>query len=642
VTAVLAAGALWCGPPLPADAQSAVPPRVTVAVLPPETSVGDLAGAGMAVGLMSAGIGDVPEEQTYLDISQGNRVNDALYESSLPLQPTSTPSTDDWPAIVRRALEVPAEIEPGLLASTLDAAGVSMRAGPDGGEAAVIATNRLGDVQLSEQFPGCLGRLCPGLTVEYMGLRWLSQLAARARGHDLLIAFAAAPPEDNRALPIGMGGGDIEGNLTSDSTRTDGYVLSTDVAPTILSRYGIGIPEEMDGEPIRSDGRADTAAVDGLGERMAAIPDRRAPVLIACVAGWILLAFAVNRIVFGLRRAAVAWLALSFAYMPLMLLAGAWREPSAIVEGPLVAFGAAILSAVTVRFAWGWRGLAIACVITVLAYAIDVIAGSGLTRLSLLGPNPIYGVRFYGIGNELEALFAVMVPVGVGAGLSALAALGKPFNEGAVLAFLAAGLVGAVVFGVGAFGADVGAAIVLPVGAVVAAASLSREALPGSGSIRPTTRRSLVAAAVILAPLLALALLAFIDLVSGGNSHLTRSVIDAGGASNLADVAERRLRLSAHDFAQAAGNPLFWIVVVGMVAAASQWRRIDGWLEPAPMARAGLIGACAAVIVGTLVNDSGASFLVLGGLALGAAVAYAWSQATAFDSLPRNERVPSG
>jgi len=34
------------------------------------------------------------------------------------------------------------------------------------------------------------------------------------------------------------------------------------------------------------------------------------------------------------------------------------------------------------------------------AYAIDVVAGSGLTKLSLLGPNPIFGVRFYGIGNE--------------------------------------------------------------------------------------------------------------------------------------------------------------------------------------------------------------------------------------------------
>jgi hypothetical protein len=149
-------------------------------------------------------------------------------------------------------------------------------------------------------------------------------------------------------------------------------------------------------------------------------------------------------------------------------------------------------------------------------------------------------------------------------------------------------------------------------------------------------------AALIGAPFIALLLLVFIDLVSGGNAHLTRSVIDAGGASNLANVAERRLRLSANDFAQAAGNPLFWIVVVGIAVAVSQWRRIDAWLAPAPLARAGLIGACAAVAVGVLVNDSGATFLVLGALALGAFVAYTWSQAQGFSSSPRNAREPSG
>ena len=61
--------------------------------------------------------------------------------------------------------------------------------------------------------------------------------------------------------------------------------------------------------------------------------------------------------------------------------------------------------------------MAVACAITVVAYAIDVVAGLRADELSLLGPNPIFGARFYGIGNELEALIAVMVPVAVGAAL---------------------------------------------------------------------------------------------------------------------------------------------------------------------------------------------------------------------------------
>ena len=103
-------------------------------------------------------------------------------------------------------------------------------------------------------------------------------------------------------------------------------------------------------------------------------------------------------------------------------------------------------------------------------------------------------------------------------------------------------------------------------------------------------------------------------------------MLDAGGAGDLADVAQRRLELSAHDFAQAAGNPLFWIVMVGIAVAATRLRRIDAWLRPVPAVRAGLIGACAAVAAGVLVNDSGATFLTLGALALGAALAFAWAQ----------------
>ena len=128
------------------------------------------------------------------------------------------------------------------------------------------------------------------------------------------------------------------------------------------------------------------------------------------------------------RRAGrrIAWLALSFAYMPLMLLAGAAIEPSAAGGGSAGrASGRAALAVADAAAGPGWWALAVACAITVVAYAIDVIAGSALTKLSLLGPNPIFGVRFYGIGNELEALFAVMVPVGVGAGLSVYSGWGR-------------------------------------------------------------------------------------------------------------------------------------------------------------------------------------------------------------------------
>ena len=68
----------------------------------------------------------------------------------------------------------------------------------------------------------------------------------------------ASPPPTGRTdepLPIGIAGRGFDGNLTSDSTRTNGYVLSTDVAPTILERFGVAVPAQMSGQPIRSRGR---------------------------------------------------------------------------------------------------------------------------------------------------------------------------------------------------------------------------------------------------------------------------------------------------------------------------------------------------------------------------------------------------
>jgi hypothetical protein len=624
VCVALTAGVLLCAA---SPAAAAPVPRVIVGVLPAETTVADLADVpGMSVGVMSTGIGEVPPEQTYLDVSQGNRIDEALYDRPLPPVSRTFLSVPGWSQIARRAAAAPADVVPGLLGSSLLDAGIRPEPVPGTGTASLMVVDRSGEI----------GRVVGGevgVGVFSAGIRPARRLARAQAPNGLMVLFAE-PSAGRRLVPVGISGAGFRGNLRSDSTRTDGYVISTDLAPTILRRLGLGIPDEMNGEPIHGVGSLDVSAVDDLASRMSVIPDRREPLLIACLAAWVLAGFLVSRLVFSLRRVAMAWLGLCFAYMPLLLLAGAWLEPSAVAEGLLVGLGSAILASLTARLAGGWRGLAIACAVTVCAYGIDVIAGSGLTRLSLLGPNPIFGARFYGIGNELEALFAVMVPAGVGAGLSAhsgWAGANTGWGRGAsprVAAgwFLAVAAAASIVFAAGRFGADVGAAIVLPVGAVVAAAMAlgDLERFPGSGpGNRSRFRRRVLA--VVATPFIAVLLLALIDLATGGDSHLTRSVLDAG-SGDLGDIAQRRLELSAGDFSQAAANPLFWLVVVGIVVAVARWRRIDAWLDEAPSARAGLIGACAAVAVGVLVNDSGASFLVLGGIALGAFLAFIWAQ----------------
>jgi len=550
-------------------------PGVHLMLLPPETTVEELAEAGFSPGLMSAGLGTVPPEQTYLDIGQGNRVFDSLYDEDLP--PRTSHRRDWWRAVVERAESAPADIVPGLLAATLRKEGAS------------AGSFEISSANLAEASPH--------------------------RG-ELLIAIARPTGRSDDPVPIGIAGRGFDGSLTSDSTRMDGYVLSTDVAPTILRRFGFEIPPQMSGQPIEAEGAIDPAAIEALGARMEVISSRRGPVVGLNVVIWLAALLLVVLLSRGrLARPAVRVAGLAIVYLPLVLLLGAALEPGETAERLLVLLLAPLLAAATLLLLRGYRALAVASGLTVLAYAIDVIAGSPLTSLSLLGPNPGLGVRFYGIGNELEALLAVLVTAGVGAGLAGFAPR-APRRTGAFV-FAASGLLAAFVFAAGRFGADVGAAIVFPVGAGVAVAAIAQRG------------RKPLLLAVVAAPIAVLALLALVDLLSGANAHLTRSVLDAGGLGDLADVAQRRLQLSAHSFVRPV--LLAFLPIVALVAALAYLRRdrLGAWVAGVPTMRAGLVGALAATVVGTLANDSGALLLEIGAAYLLVFTGFAWAESSA-------------
>jgi hypothetical protein len=524
---------------------------------------------------MSAGLGRVPAEQTYLDIGQGNRVFDSLYDAELSraVVPLNRPVTD--PALLRRAESAPAEIAPGLLARTLARAG-------------------------------------RGFEVRDATVARLRRLVTSLRANDLLIAVSRPTGRSDAPLAIGIAGRGFDGDLTSGSTRLDGYVLSTDIAPTILRRLGVDVPSQMSGQPIRAEGEVDPAAVVALGDRMAVVSDRRGPVIGLSLAVWVLaLGLAFGLAGGALARAAVKVVGLAVVYVPLVLLAGAAIEPGETVEMLLAMGGAPGLAALTLVLFGGYRALAVASALTVLACAVDTIAGSPLTALSLMGPNPGLGVRFYGIGNELEAPLTVLVIAGTGAALTGFAPRLAPRPSAA--AFLAVGVCAAFVFAAGRFGADVGAAIVIPLGAASAAAAIA-------------ARRRRTALLVVAVPFVALALLALGDLITGANAHLTRSVLDAGGLGDLGDVAERRLRLSAHSLLRPLTFVFMPLVVLLVALAAVRRDRLRAWLEGRPALRAGLIGAAVATLVGALANDSGALVLEIGAVYLLAFVGFAWAE----------------
>lgn len=354
--------------------------------------------------------------------------------------------------------------------------------------------------------------------------------------------------------------------------------------------------------------------------RLWEVADRRAPVIGVTLLVWLAVfvaAMVAGRERFG--RAAARLLALSLVYLPLVCLAAAALEPSVGAERWLVMLGSPVLAALTLAALGGYLALAVACGATALAYAIDLIGGSALTQLSIVGPDPAGGHRFYGIGNELEACLVVLILVGTGAALSSFSGSGavesrqRWVEARAPAVFLVAAAIFSFVFAYGRYGADVGAAISLPLGAAVAAALSAR-------------RRDLALYAFLL-PIPALILLSAADLITSANAHLTKTVLDAKSGGDLLGVFGHRLSETVSSF----GRP---VLIAGLpvviAAAAIAWLRRDrlaAWLLGRPAMSAALLGALASTLVGTLANDSGALLLEIGGAYLLVFTGFAWAEA---------------
>jgi hypothetical protein len=598
--ALAAAALLALAAPVPAAAEDPPAGRVTVAIVPPGTTPTQLAGIdGMGIGLMSAGIGSVPPEQTYLDISQGTRIAQSLYPNPLPPLPAG-----QWDRVVDRADGAPANITPGLLGQSLRDDGITASADLAAGRARLLAVGE--DGRVAGPPAGA-----EGVIVTRMALPRLEDATGALQEDDLLIAIEQPPPDEDHELTLGIAGRGFGGTLTSDSTRRPGLVTATDLTPTILDAFGVDVPADIDGQEIRGEGSADPSDVEELESRLAAVPDRRIPVVGVAFAAWVAATLIAAVFLGGAAaRSAVRLFMLTLVYLPAMLLVTAALEPSEGMELAIVGAGAPLLGTLTLALGGAWGGLAIASTVTVGAYAIDVIAGSHLTPLSLAGPNPAGGVRFYGIGNELEAVLSPLVLIGTGA---ALTAWGERLSTGRrAWVFVVTAVLAIAAFAPGRFGADVGAAIGLSVGAAVAVAVCLRA-------------RGSALVLIVAAPIAALALLALADLVSGGNSHLTRSVLDAGGFDDLGDVAQRRLSLSADSFTDTGSLPALLLALVAAVVACVKRRAIEGWFAGREGAWAAFVGACAATVIGTLANDSGAKLFVLGAIAIAAYAAFAWA-----------------
>jgi hypothetical protein len=574
-----------------------------------------------ALGYVSAVQGSYSPEQVLLDVSSGARATTSLYDGDLPdaisLRRSGTAGTiTDWAKIAARADTPPADVVPGTLGGGAAAGGGVGYVGIAGSRnrEAIVAADRSGRVDRVSLGPGeSVGGRAKSLWERarlvvvklpggHAGRSALKSLFAARRPRDLVLAIQGPNATPRRLLAAGAAGLDGGRDLRSASTRLDGLVLTTDVVPTVLDRLGARIPSVVAGEPIEARGGRSADDLVSLRKRFGVVGPRRWPVVLGGLVGAIGIVA-----LLGFRRARrIARCALLAAlWLPAVLLATGALAPPAVVELALLALATAALALVADRIVPWPRSIALPAAVAVLAHVVDLALGSNLIDRSLLGPNPLLGARFYGIGNELEITLAVTALLGLGAILVGTGPRTRVWGfalGGATVAFLLSW---------GRLGADVGAALTLGVGTAAAAVVAA-----GRGS-----RRSR-AAIVLAAPAAALAVLAALDLATGGNAHFTRTVLRAGGLDELAQVAQRRFELSYTSLGRGAIGPLVLVAVAALAVGWRRRRRLLANVLEIPAFRAGLYGALAAVVAGALTNDSGPVIFLIGATYLALAVGY--------------------
>lgn len=456
-------------------------------------------------------------------------------------------------------------------------------------------------------------------------------VAARPAAVDLLVvglSEAVGSDEPRLHVAIATGPSFPRGALTSSSTRRPPYVQLIDVAPTVLDRLALPVPEVMDGQPWRVSGAAPSVAelVD---------LDRKAGAQRATTVPFIIVFFSAAVGLFTLacwrRRARLAEIvaltatgALGASYLANLL--PWWRADNPLlallaVVVPL-ALAVALLSAKAPMIFAGW-GLtrraaprdgedhgderqfgapaapaapgpalpaALVCGFVAAALVGDLLTGAGLQISSVAGYSPLVAGRFAGIGNVAFGVLAASV-------LLATAVLARRASAIVVVAVVVVAVDGAP-----PWGSDVGGVLALvPAFFLLAMLRTGRRV-----SIARLAAATLAGAAVV-------AVFALADWTrpAAQRTHLGRFVQDVADGT----AGELLQRKAAAVFGLlflspvTALLPLLVAAVVYLVARPPAPLRAA--FDASPAWRHGLLALGLACLLGFGLNDSGAAIPAL-------------------------------
>jgi hypothetical protein len=450
----------------------------------------------------------------------------------------------------------------------------------------------------------------------HAGLRELRQIVRLRRPGQLVIATQTPPLAPILPLlPIAAAGlgenaGDplrLEGEgLRSDTTNLPNLVAGIDIAPTILDHLGLAIPDAMTGKPFRAEGDRDPASLTPFRDRLDVLGPRRDTALAFVFVGWLILYLAAGAILGReqAKRRVRRIGGLSVLWIPTVILVpAALGNPSEGVEYGVIAGLALLLGFLSDRFVPWPRATLVPAVVGLSVITIDLALGSHLVTRSILGPNPGYGSRFYGVGNELKPALMVLLLAGLAAALT-----GKPKSRKNAIIVICFGLGLGIVLGSGRLGAGVGAAIIVASATAVAALMM----LPG----KMTWRRGAI---LVAAPVIGLALLAILDLATAGGQGHYSSVL-SGGEANFLDDVRRRTTLA---WQQLWKESMPVITLTCLLAAAFAIRNRDLFKPWAgPIWPAALVGGLAGGLIGSFTEDSGPLLIVVATITLTGVCAY--------------------
>ncbi len=281
----------------------------------------------------------------------------------------------------------------------------------------------------------------------------------------MLVSFS--PPGEgawNRLTPIITWPSASPGLLTSASTRTPGFVAASDFAPTVIGLLNVKSLGEIVGRPIQeiAGSGSKLASLHASGRRVTANEVMLAPVLLSIAfTGALMFTLVSLFTAFSRKMSARATRALNVCLLvsgswPLALLlavmapAGAMWYVSAVVVIAVLSMAASLLlGPILARIGWRFGHLMAIYMMTLIAVIADTFNGCQLGKFALLGAYQITAMRFYGIGNEYAGIIISM---------AACFCLFAPQRLRITLVSILGALL-ILIFGIGAFGANYGAAV---------------------------------------------------------------------------------------------------------------------------------------------------------------------------------------